>query len=35
MCPECGIDSVIGSDSGYPITRDFLKRMCDYWFAAR
>jgi hypothetical protein len=27
MCPKCGIDSVIGSRSGYPITGDFLKRM--------
>ncbi len=35
MCPECGIDSVIGSASGYPITRDFMESMCDHWFAAR
>jgi hypothetical protein len=27
MCPKCGIDSVIGSDSGYPITVEFLRRM--------
>ena len=32
MCPHCGIDSVIGSASGYPISRDFLKRMHQYWF---
>jgi hypothetical protein len=27
LCPQCGIDSVIGSASGYPITREFLERM--------
>ncbi len=32
LCPKCGIDSVIGSDSGFPITEEFLKKMSDYWF---
>jgi hypothetical protein len=32
MCPQCGIDSVIGSASGYPITKDFLAKMQEYWF---
>ena len=32
ICPRCGIDSVIGSNSGYPTTKDFLKRMHDHWF---
>jgi hypothetical protein len=32
LCPECGIDSVIGSASGFPITREFLERMYSYWF---
>ena len=32
LCPECGIDSVIGSASGFPITEDFLKRMNQHWF---
>ena len=32
MCPECGIDSVIGSASGFPITTVFLKRMHRQWF---
>lgn len=32
LCPECGIDSVIGSESGYPITREFLMEMRAYWF---
>ena len=32
FCPNCGIDSVIGESSGFPITKDFLKQMNDYWF---
>jgi len=32
LCPRCGIDSVIGSESGYPITPEFLSRMRSYWF---
>lgn len=32
LCPKCGIDSVIGSASGYPITTDFLKQMKKRWF---
>jgi len=32
LCPHCGIDSVIGSASGYPVDRQFLKKMNDYWF---
>lgn len=31
ICPYCGIDSVIGESSGYPITKEFLKKMKDYW----
>lgn len=31
-CPLCGIDSVIGSGSGYPITDAFLLRMSIRWF---
>lgn len=31
-CPYCGIDSVIGSASGYPITQAFLSRMGDIFF---
>lgn len=33
MCPKCGIDSVIGSRSGYPITPEFLRRMERRWFS--
>ena len=32
LCPRCGIDSVIGSSSGYPITVEFLTRMKEHWF---
>lgn len=32
LCPTCGIDSVIGSDSGYEITKEFLGAMKKYWF---
>lgn len=32
LCPKCGIDSVIGSASGFPITEEFLKQMNEYWF---
>lgn len=31
-CPVCGIDSVIGAKSGYPIKRDFLAKMERHWF---
>jgi hypothetical protein len=32
LCPRCGIDSVLGSGSGVPITHDFLLRMKQRWF---
>lgn len=32
ICPHCGVDSVIGESSGYPITEDFLERMRKRWF---
>ena len=32
ICAKCGIDSVIGAASGYPITAEFLRRMHDHWF---
>ena len=31
ICPYCGIDSVIGESSGFPITKEFLQKMKDYW----
>lgn len=32
MCPYCGIDSVIGTCSGYPVTVEFLTMMKRHWF---
>ena len=32
LCPQCGIDSVIGSESGYPLTPEFLAAMHQHWF---
>jgi len=32
ICPHCGIDSVIGSMSGFPIEKEFLRRMKKHWF---
>jgi hypothetical protein len=32
VCPICGIDSVIGSNSAFPITREFLGAMNAHWF---
>ncbi|WP_237709868.1 cytoplasmic protein [Stutzerimonas stutzeri] len=32
LCPGCGIDSVIGSASGFQISREFLSAMKKHWF---
>jgi hypothetical protein len=32
LCPKCGIDSVIGSKSGYTIDRGLLTDMWRHWF---
>lgn len=32
LCPRCGVDSVIGDKSGFPITSDFLATMHRTWF---
>ncbi len=32
LCPECDIDSVLGSASGFPITTEFLTAMREHWF---
>jgi len=32
ICPFCGIDSIIGQSSGYPITKEFLSKMKHHWF---
>jgi len=31
ICPYCGADSVVGKNSGYPITKKFLKAMNKHW----
>jgi hypothetical protein len=35
LCPKCGIDSVIGSASGYSTDREFLRWMRRRWFRVR
>lgn len=35
LCPRCGIDSVIGDKSGYPITKESLAKVNKYWFDGR
>src|SRR5262249_26892404 len=32
LCPFCGVDSVIGSASGYALDQAFLKSMKNVWF---
>lgn len=32
LCPYCGVDSVLGESSGYPITKEFLSEMNERWF---
>lgn len=32
LCPCCGIDSVLPESDEYLLTKDFLRRMYDYWF---
>jgi len=34
LCPRCGIDSVLGSATGFPITPTFLAAMRAHWFGA-
>lgn len=31
LCPVCGLDSVIGSASGFPVELGFLRRMQEHW----
>lgn len=33
LCPGCGIDSVLGDKSGFPIAVEFLNSMRDHWFS--
>jgi hypothetical protein len=33
LCPHCGIDSLIGSASGFPVEDpEFLRVLHDHWF---
>jgi len=32
LCARCGVDSVIGAASGFPITKEFLEEMHKHWF---
>ena len=32
ICPYCGVDSVIGESSGFPVTKAFLSKLKAYWF---
>ena len=33
VCPHCGIDSVIGDNSGIPIRKDVLEELRRFWFS--
>jgi hypothetical protein len=35
LCPKCGIDSVIGTASGYSLSTTFLAQMKAYWFSRK
>jgi hypothetical protein len=32
VCPRCGVDAVLPSAAGFPLTRDFLAAMRRHWF---
>ena len=32
VCPFCGVDAILGESSGFPITKEFLAEMKQYWF---
>ena len=32
ICPYCGVDSIIGNASDFPITKAFLNKMHNIWF---
>src|SRR5215813_2702614 len=32
LCPRCGIDSVIGENSGFELSETFLRKMKSFWF---
>ena len=34
LCPKCGVDSVLGDKSGFPLTKEFLEEMREHWFGS-
>ena len=32
LCPYCEIDSVLSESAGFPLTKEFLTEMYEYWF---
>jgi len=32
VCPYCGIDAILSESCGFPITKEFLRRMHHRWF---
>ena len=32
ICPYCEIDAIIGESSGFPIEKEFLYQMHQFWF---
>ena len=32
LCPQCGVDAVLGDASGFPLTLGFLEVMKTEWF---
>lgn len=32
ICPFCGIDSIIHDCKEFPLSREFLEKMNEYWF---
>lgn len=35
LCPSCGVDSVIGSESAHRLDEGFLRKMHMQWFGTR
>ena len=33
LCPRCGVDFVIGSKTGFPLTQELLRSMHEIWFS--
>jgi hypothetical protein len=35
LCPSCGVDSVLGSNSSHRLDEGFLRKMHLHWFGSR